>query len=169
MALTQPTYTLPNFTISMANQLAVQQIVPLFLCPSDMGQPVISQGDYGMQTMGPTNYAVCLGSGTTNGGPSLGPLWNTDGMFQAQTGFRITDITDGTSNTAMLSESTLGTGDENANDAAARPADLLQIRGDRHPARRCRAVPARPTTTTPTVAASRGPPARSAVPRTIIT
>jgi prepilin-type N-terminal cleavage/methylation domain-containing protein/prepilin-type processing-associated H-X9-DG protein len=115
MDLTQPTYTLPNFTISAANMFAVQQIVPIFLCPSDISQPVINPGDYGLPTMGPTNYAVCLGSGTTNGGPPFGPLWNTDGMFQAQIGFRITDLLDGSSNTAMLSESTLGTGDENTN------------------------------------------------------
>jgi prepilin-type N-terminal cleavage/methylation domain-containing protein/prepilin-type processing-associated H-X9-DG protein len=120
MDLTQPIYVPPNYTISGANQFAVQQIVPLFLCPSDLGQPVINPGDYGVPTMGPTNYAVCIGSGATNGSAPYGQTWGADGMFQAANSFRLTDITDGTSNTAMMSESILGTGDENTN---TRPND----------------------------------------------
>jgi prepilin-type processing-associated H-X9-DG protein len=34
-------------------------------------------------------------------------------MFEAQNGFRLTDVTDGLSNTAMMSESILGAGTEN--------------------------------------------------------
>jgi prepilin-type N-terminal cleavage/methylation domain-containing protein/prepilin-type processing-associated H-X9-DG protein len=112
MDLTQPIYLPPNFTISPANQFAVQQVVKLFLCPSDKGQPVSS--GYGLPTLGPTNYAVCVGSGTTNGGPPLGSPWNADGMFQARTPLRLLDVKDGTSNTAMMSESLLGEGPENA-------------------------------------------------------
>jgi prepilin-type N-terminal cleavage/methylation domain-containing protein/prepilin-type processing-associated H-X9-DG protein len=115
MDLTQPIYTLPNFTISPANQFAVQQVIKLFLCPSDLMQPVATGADkdYGVPTIGPTNYAVCVGTGTTNGGPPLGSPLNSDGMFMAGTGFRITDITDGSSNTAMMSESLLGAGPTN--------------------------------------------------------
>jgi prepilin-type N-terminal cleavage/methylation domain-containing protein/prepilin-type processing-associated H-X9-DG protein len=115
MDLTQPTYTLPNFTISPANQFAVVQIIPLFLCPSDKGQPVSSA--YGVTNIGPTNYAVNVGTGTTRGSAPYGSLWNTDGMFRAQTGTRIGEIRDGTSNTAMMSESTLGDGPESATGA----------------------------------------------------
>jgi prepilin-type processing-associated H-X9-DG protein len=89
-------------------------VVKLFLCPSDKMQPVINPGDYGEPTMGPTNYAVCVGSGTTNGGPPFGSPLNSDGMFTAGQGFKITDVTDGSSNTAMMSESVLGDGPENA-------------------------------------------------------
>jgi prepilin-type N-terminal cleavage/methylation domain-containing protein/prepilin-type processing-associated H-X9-DG protein len=111
MDLTQPIYVPPNFNISPANQFAVQQVVKLFLCPSDKGQPVSVA--YGEPVIGPTNYAVCVGSGTTNGGPPFGSPLNSDGMFMAGTGFKITDVSDGTSNTAMMSESLLGDGPEN--------------------------------------------------------
>ena len=111
MDLTQPIYVPPNFNISPANQLAVQQVVKLFLCPSDKGQPVSVA--YGEPVIGPTNYAVCVGTGTTNGGPPFGSPLNSDGMFTAGTGFKITDVSDGTSNTAMMSESLLGDGPEN--------------------------------------------------------
>jgi prepilin-type N-terminal cleavage/methylation domain-containing protein/prepilin-type processing-associated H-X9-DG protein len=120
MDLTQPIYMPPTYNISPANQFAVQQIVPIFLCPSDLGQPVINPGDYGVPTMGPTNYAVCIGTGTTNGGAPYGVMWSSDGMFQAKLALRFADIVDGLSNTAMMSESTLGTGDEST---TTQPAD----------------------------------------------
>jgi prepilin-type N-terminal cleavage/methylation domain-containing protein len=111
MDLTQPIYVPPNYNISPANQFAVQQVVKLFLCPADRMQPVSAA--YGEPVLGPTNYAVCVGTGTTNGGPPFGSPLNSDGMFMAGTGLRFTDITDGTSNTAMMSESLLGDGPEN--------------------------------------------------------
>jgi prepilin-type processing-associated H-X9-DG protein len=74
-------------------------------------------GTYGVPAIGPTNYAVCVGTGASPGA-SLGSPWNSDGMFEAQNGFRLTDITDGTSNTAMTSETILGDGTENAGGAA---------------------------------------------------
>jgi prepilin-type N-terminal cleavage/methylation domain-containing protein/prepilin-type processing-associated H-X9-DG protein len=118
MDLTQPIYMpSPPYNISPQNQFAVQQVVKLFLCPSDKGQPVAMPGDYGVPTMGPTNYAVCVGTGTVNGGPPFGSPLNSDGMFTAGSGYRITDITDGSSNTAMASESLLGDGPENASGA----------------------------------------------------
>jgi prepilin-type N-terminal cleavage/methylation domain-containing protein/prepilin-type processing-associated H-X9-DG protein len=115
MDLTQPIWmpTAP-YNISPANAFAVQQVVKLFLCPSDKMQPVINPGDYGEPTMGPTNYAVCVGTGTTNGGPPFGSPLNSDGMFTAGQGYKITDVTDGSSNTAMMSESVLGDGPENS-------------------------------------------------------
>jgi prepilin-type N-terminal cleavage/methylation domain-containing protein/prepilin-type processing-associated H-X9-DG protein len=110
MDLTQPLYVPPAYTISPQNQFAVQQTIVLFLCPSDQMMPVSS--GYGVNTLGPTNYAVNVGTGTTQGGAPYGVTWGSDGMFQAQHGLRLTDITDGLSNTAMMSESSLGEGDE---------------------------------------------------------
>jgi prepilin-type N-terminal cleavage/methylation domain-containing protein/prepilin-type processing-associated H-X9-DG protein len=112
MDLTQPIYLPPNYTISQTNQFAVQQVVKLFLCPSDKQEPVSVA--YGEPVIGPTNYAVCVGTGTTRGGPPYGSPWNADGMFQAKIPTRIADVTDGLSNTAAISESLLGDGAENA-------------------------------------------------------
>ena len=124
MDLTQPIYVPPNYSISPTNQFAVQQLVKLFLCPSDLMQSV--GGDYGVATIGPTNYAVCVGTGTTNGGPPFGSPLNADGMFMAGSGFRITDVSDGSSNTAMMSESLLGAGPANASGAMPSVANAVQ-------------------------------------------
>jgi prepilin-type N-terminal cleavage/methylation domain-containing protein/prepilin-type processing-associated H-X9-DG protein len=113
MDLTQPTYDLVTFNITAQNQFAVGQTVPLFLCPSDNQEPVESSA-YGVNNPGPTNYAVCIGSGNVSGGAALGSPWNADGMFRASKGVRIADVTDGLSNTAMMSESLLGDGQDSA-------------------------------------------------------
>jgi prepilin-type processing-associated H-X9-DG protein len=105
MDLKQPMYVPPAYNISAANQFAVAQKVSIFLCPSDKGEPVSSA--YGITNMGPTNYAVCNGSGVNGGTP-----WGADGMFPAKDGVAITAITDGTSNTIAMSESILGEGAE---------------------------------------------------------
>jgi prepilin-type N-terminal cleavage/methylation domain-containing protein/prepilin-type processing-associated H-X9-DG protein len=115
MDLSQPIYVPPNFTISQANQFAVMQSVKLFLCPSDVGDPVSNPGDYGLPVIGPTNYAVCVGTGTTRGGPPFGSPLNSDGMFRGLTPLKFADVTDGMSNTACMSESVLGQGDESVN------------------------------------------------------
>jgi prepilin-type N-terminal cleavage/methylation domain-containing protein/prepilin-type processing-associated H-X9-DG protein len=112
MDLKQPIYVPPLFNISPANQFAVQQIVPTFLCPSDKMEPVSVA--YGEPIIGPTNYAVCLGTGTTNGGPPFGSPWKADGMFQAKKANKIASITDGLTHTVAMSESLLGDGDESA-------------------------------------------------------
>ena len=123
MDLTQPMYVPPAYNISAANQFAVVQIVPLFLCPSDKMQPVSSA--YGVTNMGPTNYAACFGSGATGGGAPYGSPWNADGAFPAKDGVRVTAVTDGTSNTAAMSESILGDGPESATGAAPGKPDMV--------------------------------------------
>ncbi len=111
MDLTQPIYDpTNNYNITPANQFAVSQNIKLFLCPSDKMQSV--DAAYGLSSIGPTNYAVCVGTGTAPGA-SPGSPWNTDGMFEAQNSFRVADVTDGLSSTAMMSESILGDGPEN--------------------------------------------------------
>lgn len=115
MNLDQPIYMPPSYDISPDNQFAVSQEVTLFRCPSDKAGSL--GGGYGLATIGATNYAACIGSGTTNGAAPFGSPWNADGLFQARLPTRIADVTDGTSNTAAFSESSLGEGPEGASGA----------------------------------------------------
>src|SRR5262245_43019652 len=112
MNLDLPMFGLPSLQILPENQFAVQQVVRLFLCPSDKMQPLA--GGYGVPVFGPTNYSVCTGSGSTNGGPPFGNPWDSDGMFRAAIDGTFAEVTDGLSNTAAFSESTLGEGPTNA-------------------------------------------------------
>lgn len=83
-----------------ANVFASQQKISIFVCPSDGAGGVIP----GMLDAG-TNYVSNNGSGTV----AFGLIASGDGMFtQKNLGF--SSITDGSSNTAMFSESILGTG-----------------------------------------------------------
>jgi prepilin-type N-terminal cleavage/methylation domain-containing protein/prepilin-type processing-associated H-X9-DG protein len=86
------------------NPQAVYSTVKLFLCPSDK-QQVVSPSTYG-GPLGPTNYAANFGSGANPAYLSGA----TDGPFSMSSGVRVTDITDGSSGTAAMSESTLGDG-----------------------------------------------------------
>jgi prepilin-type N-terminal cleavage/methylation domain-containing protein/prepilin-type processing-associated H-X9-DG protein len=125
MDLKQPIYDpTMGFNITTANQFAVEQVIKLFLCPSDQAQPVATNAatDYGVPVIGPTNYAVCVGSGTTNGGPPYGSPLNSDGMFMGVRPLRFSDVSDGLSNTACMSESLLGQGPENYGPSATPPA-----------------------------------------------
>ena len=109
--------TVPLFTgfgsnaISNQNRAAVARSVPLFLCPSDRGRPV-------SPVFGPTNYAVCTGSGRAGGTP-----FETDGLFFINSEIRSKNVSDGLSKTVAFSESTLGDGPAaSADPAAANPA-----------------------------------------------
>ena len=106
--LDEPLYSLPSLNILPDNQFAVQQVIPIFLCPSDKMRPVAS--GYGVPVLGPVNYGACIGSGTTDGGAPYGSPWDADGLFQAQIPISFNQVTDGLSNTAAFSESTLGDG-----------------------------------------------------------
>jgi len=98
----------------ITSQVAVTTFVPIFMCPSDRMQAV-AVGAYvppGVP-LGPSNYAFCLGTGTTRGRTGwMGSPYDADGVFFAQSRTKITDIGDGASNTAGASERTLGDGPE---------------------------------------------------------
>jgi type II secretory pathway pseudopilin PulG len=109
MNLTFPLYMTDSsgFIISRPNQTAVVLKVDLFLCPSDRSMSVSS--GYGLSNLSPTNYAGCAGTGL-NGGS----LYQVDGIFSASDTYNIASVTDGTTHTALMSESLLGDGPENA-------------------------------------------------------
>ena len=112
MDLKEPTFDPSTFQITAPNREAVGATVKSFLCPSDNQKPVTASV-YGVNEPGPTNYVFCTGTGTKRGNDDfLGSLWRTDGPFTAREKLPFSAIVDGTSNTIMLSESTLGTGDE---------------------------------------------------------
>ena len=123
MDLKQPIYQPPTYAVTATNQFAVQQTIKMFLCPSDLGQPVSVA--YGEPVIGPTNYAACIGSGTTNGGAPFGSPLNADGMFMGVRAMRVADVTDGLSNTACMSESLLGTGAESVSGTAPGTAQTV--------------------------------------------
>ncbi|QEL16367.1 DUF1559 domain-containing protein [Limnoglobus roseus] len=108
MNLDQPMYLYPSLQVSTDNQFAVQQMIPIFLCPSD--SMTAGVGGYGVSQFGSSNYAACTGSGATAGGAPYGSPWDSDGVFRAKIKGRFADITDGLSGTTAFSESTLGDG-----------------------------------------------------------
>ncbi len=91
-------YSIYGYGVHPDNAQAVAQVVQPFLCPSDKAR-VLEEG------FGPTNYKWCRGSGR-NGGANA----DADGVFTLEPKIRFADVIDGTSNTAMFSESTLGPG-----------------------------------------------------------
>jgi len=105
--LTVPLYTPPSFGIAPQNAAGVALVVPIFLCPSDSTRGPVATG------FGPTNYAACAGSGSGGGSP-----FDTDGSFFVRRAMRLAELTDGTSNTVIFSESLLGTGPESTSDAS---------------------------------------------------
>ncbi len=119
-----PLYIPPTYGYAPENVFAVEQVIKLFLCPSDRMEPV------SMATattwLGPTNYAACIGSGTTGGVAPFGSPWNADGLFRARDALKLTDCPDGLSNTAALSESLLGEGDESTTGPTP-PGDVQRV------------------------------------------
>lgn len=85
-----------GYPIAERNKAGVAKILPEFLCPSDIGQPVKSE-------WGPTNYVACAGSGAGGGTP-----FDTDGVFFVNSATTFAQIGDGSSHTAAMSESLLG-------------------------------------------------------------
>jgi prepilin-type N-terminal cleavage/methylation domain-containing protein/prepilin-type processing-associated H-X9-DG protein len=105
MDLKQPLYG-ADLKVTPANRSGVAQIVPLFLCPSDR-QKTVAAG------FGPTNYATCTGKGEGGGTPfggTAGKPLGANGIFFINSEMTTSDITDGLSHTAAMSESILGEG-----------------------------------------------------------
>lgn len=89
----------PRFAATFAAQL------PVALCPSDPA-PALNAGAGGAVYSG-INYMVSYGSGT---GANYDLRWRTDGVVFENSGTRFSDITDGTSNTVLLSETVRSVG-----------------------------------------------------------
>ena len=101
--LTKPLYN-SSFGVTAENIEGAKTIVPTFLCPSDSFRRL-------HENFGPTNYALCTGTGVDGGTPI-----ETDGIFFVNSRTRLADVLDGTSNTIAASESLLGEADPQAQD-----------------------------------------------------
>jgi hypothetical protein len=85
-----------SLQISPVNQAGAKIEVGLFRCPSDGSRRL-------REAFGPTNYAACTGSGIGGGTPN-----DTDGVCYVNSRTSLERIRDGASQTALMSESTLG-------------------------------------------------------------
>jgi prepilin-type N-terminal cleavage/methylation domain-containing protein/prepilin-type processing-associated H-X9-DG protein len=97
------------------NQNAATYVVKLFLCPSD----AITDRVPGSAS-GACNYVANVGTGLSGSGIYNGDYVTGDGVFLLNHPVRLTDITDGTSNTAAMSEALLGDGSAAATGPAPR-------------------------------------------------
>ena len=108
----KPAFTGP-FNAKIPNPLFVSafaQSVPFFLCPSDPAPntSVVPIGGTNY-TFGAINYMVSYGSGT---GTNYDLRWPTDGVVYQNSKQGFHSITDGASNTIVLSESVRSVGDD---------------------------------------------------------
>jgi prepilin-type N-terminal cleavage/methylation domain-containing protein/prepilin-type processing-associated H-X9-DG protein len=104
------TGTFPGLTLNPVMVNTARTTVKTFLCPADGQEPLYTTITGGGTHAG-TNYVVCMGSGQV--GPTFGntydPRHPTDGLFWYGSKVKLTDITDGTSNTLMWSQTLRGT------------------------------------------------------------
>lgn len=92
-------------TLNPVHAQVAGQTLPLFLCPSEPEQPIFQNNNTGNDQFAGTNYVVCTGSGTDT---NYDTRARTDGMFWWGSASRFRDMTDGSSNTLVLSESLMG-------------------------------------------------------------
>ncbi|GIX04371.1 MAG: prepilin-type N-terminal cleavage/methylation domain-containing protein [Planctomycetaceae bacterium] len=103
-----PLYNQINFSLPYndpANRPALMTELPVLRCPSDLVNPLSANG-------GAINYMANKGSGiiwTSPSGPNTG-FPEQNGVLYFQSRVRMSDITDGTSNTAAFSERVLADG-----------------------------------------------------------
>ena len=91
--------TLPNYTCFAP---FATNVIPTLICPSDPNSPKIANFPGNAQGFH-TNYVTCHGNYYAT--PSADPTGvNLTGMFYGRSRVKMTDVTDGTSNTVMASE-----------------------------------------------------------------
>ncbi len=107
-----PPLTFGSFPHAAANEAVAKTPLELFLCPSDALR--VPGSDFGA-----VNYPASTGSGLVNNGS----INAADGVIFAVSTIGFRDITDGTSQTIVFSESILGNG---SNSTGALPLDRVR-------------------------------------------
>ncbi len=100
-----------GYAIFPPNTTAVATKIALFLCPSDTGTQI-------RPPFQPANYVACVGSGRNGGDANA-----ADGSLFINSSIAFRDMSDGTTQTAMISESTIGTGGVSSTIPARGPID----------------------------------------------
>jgi prepilin-type N-terminal cleavage/methylation domain-containing protein len=115
---TAPTFVEPPVAPYAQNVIAALAVVPMFLCPSDLGS--VAGNSYG-----PNNYVVCTGSGSN---PTARYIRAGDGVMYDPKLLGIVkfrNVTDGLSNTVAMSEELLGDGYSSGGGGASGVATVI--------------------------------------------
>jgi prepilin-type N-terminal cleavage/methylation domain-containing protein/prepilin-type processing-associated H-X9-DG protein len=98
-----PLYRQLNLSQPIPNSPAIQTVIPLYLCPSDTypstAFPVTDGFGSTLALAAPSSYAACVGGDESDTTDPIGL-----GIFYRNSKTRLTDITDGTSNTILIGE-----------------------------------------------------------------